>query len=239
MGQLCMYHQRYMPSHETVFYVPPVVHAGGNVLKSHGIVVKYLPPNTTAILQPMDQGILQNVKMNYKRSFLSRFLEELDSKQNFSLALKEINLNNVIYMAANSWDKIKSETIMKSRKKLLPKITIELAEIEENSTVRHECEDMLRNVRECRDINENEIEHWFTCDDNSTRQYMDDNELMSLCLQEDKENEEMETQEGTEENETNNCVSISLRQAINLCSDLIDYLDSQKETASSQMFSRK
>jgi hypothetical protein len=35
-----------------------------DILKSEGgnIFVKYLPPNMTALIQPMDQGVIQNMK---------------------------------------------------------------------------------------------------------------------------------------------------------------------------------
>ena len=35
----------------------------------------FLPPNTTSILQPMDQGILQTIKQSYKRDLLMRMLK--------------------------------------------------------------------------------------------------------------------------------------------------------------------
>ncbi len=35
----------------------------------------YLPPNTTSLLQPMDQGVIQNIKSLYKRDLLLRLLD--------------------------------------------------------------------------------------------------------------------------------------------------------------------
>ena len=34
----------------------------------------YLPPNTSSLIQPMDQGILENIKRRYKRDLLFRLL---------------------------------------------------------------------------------------------------------------------------------------------------------------------
>ncbi len=40
------------------------------------IKAMFLPPNTTAIIQPMDQGVLEAMKRNYKRSVLQKLLLE-------------------------------------------------------------------------------------------------------------------------------------------------------------------
>ena len=37
------------------------------------IVVKYLPPNVTALIQPIDQGVMTSVKCNYQSSILRKF----------------------------------------------------------------------------------------------------------------------------------------------------------------------
>ena len=42
------------------------------------IFVEYLPPNVTALIQPMDQGVLKALKLHYKRKLLRRLLIEDD-----------------------------------------------------------------------------------------------------------------------------------------------------------------
>ena len=34
----------------------------------------FLPPNTTSVIQPMDQGVLENVKRRYRRDLLRKLL---------------------------------------------------------------------------------------------------------------------------------------------------------------------
>ncbi|GBN77740.1 hypothetical protein AVEN_247460-1 [Araneus ventricosus] len=39
------------------------------------IKAAFLPPNVTALLQPMDQGVLQNVKCSYRKMLLRKLIE--------------------------------------------------------------------------------------------------------------------------------------------------------------------
>ena len=41
------------------------------------IIAKFLPPNVTALIQPMDQGVIQAVKKSYKKKVLSLLMTEV------------------------------------------------------------------------------------------------------------------------------------------------------------------
>jgi hypothetical protein len=45
-------------------------HPNEGILKSEdeNIFVKYLPPNVTALIQPMDQGVIQNTKTLHRKN---------------------------------------------------------------------------------------------------------------------------------------------------------------------------
>lgn len=47
------------------------------------IKLKFFPPNTTSILQPMDQGVIQNLKVHYRHRFLQRVLEAMDQGREY------------------------------------------------------------------------------------------------------------------------------------------------------------
>ena len=53
-------------------------HPPAEVLTSNDGKIKalFLPKNTTSKIQPLDQGIIQNVKMNYRKALMNRILEE-------------------------------------------------------------------------------------------------------------------------------------------------------------------
>ena len=51
-------------------------HPDCSVLVSHDKAIKamFLPPNTTALIRPMEQGVLEELKRRYRRSILQKFL---------------------------------------------------------------------------------------------------------------------------------------------------------------------
>ena len=50
--------------------------------KFSNITVEYLPPNTTAHIQPMDAGIIKSFKAKYKHFYCRHVLELFENKQN-------------------------------------------------------------------------------------------------------------------------------------------------------------
>ena len=57
---------------------PNVQHA----LKAIKLV--FLPPNTTSTLQPCDQGIIQNLKVHYRKFLLIKIITAVEAKEEFS-----------------------------------------------------------------------------------------------------------------------------------------------------------
>lgn len=76
-----------------------------------GIKALYLPANTTAIIQPMDQGVLEATKRRYKRSMLQKLLLEDKEGRSVIEFVKKINMKDVVYMSAAVWDDIPASTI--------------------------------------------------------------------------------------------------------------------------------
>ena len=88
----------------------------------------FLPPNTTSVIQPMDQGIIQATKMRYKRLFLKDVLvvhdeaedEESDNRGLKTLEnLKAYNLKSAIYNLSASWKAITQSTLLNAWNPLL------------------------------------------------------------------------------------------------------------------------
>ncbi|UYV67098.1 hypothetical protein LAZ67_4003879 [Cordylochernes scorpioides] len=91
------------------------------------IKCKLLPPNTTSVLQPMDQGVIVAFKRLYKRRQLESclvFSSDADQpnnsvgEQTFS-NLKKYDIKKAIFNFGNSWDELKSSTIRNGWKILL------------------------------------------------------------------------------------------------------------------------
>ncbi|XP_065834220.1 jerky protein homolog-like [Oscarella lobularis] len=85
------------------------------------IVTKFLPPNVTAILQPMDQGVLVQVKKKYQRKIFRNLLLQDEQEEGFLVRkfLSTINVKTVIELIAQAWDEVTPETLRKSWRKIL------------------------------------------------------------------------------------------------------------------------
>ena len=55
------------------------------------VTCMFLPPNTTSLIQPMDQGVLQAMKNHYKRKLLQKIIcdQDLDPTQNIKEIVKQ------------------------------------------------------------------------------------------------------------------------------------------------------
>jgi hypothetical protein len=84
------------------------------------ILAMFLPPNTTALIQPMDQNVIQNIKLNYRKSLLVNVLADPVHGKNLIDALKAINLKDAVFSLANCWKLVPQMLIKKSWKHLLP-----------------------------------------------------------------------------------------------------------------------
>lgn len=84
------------------------------------IVAKFLPPNVTSLIQPMDQGVLQALKRRYKKKLLRRLIIEDDRGVSVIDFLKTINMKTVADFIAEAWDEIQPSTLRKSWQKILP-----------------------------------------------------------------------------------------------------------------------
>ncbi|XP_064488391.1 tigger transposable element-derived protein 4-like [Ornithodoros turicata] len=67
------------------------------------IELAFLPANTTAALQPMDQGIIKNVKSFYRRHILERMI--------LCPGSYTVNLLSAMHMLARAWEQVTAATI--------------------------------------------------------------------------------------------------------------------------------
>jgi len=79
--------------------------------------VMFFPPNATAILQPLDQQIIQSMKLRYRKNLLM----DLASKRGTDIVakLKEINLKDVSIMIHQAWNDVPISVIQNAWKLLM------------------------------------------------------------------------------------------------------------------------
>ncbi|XP_069176903.1 jerky protein homolog-like [Procambarus clarkii] len=76
-------------------------HPRGDELVNGNIIGTFLPPNTTSVIQPMDQGIIKNLKHHYKRMFARRLNNQLGTLKDF---YKVFTIKSAIWTIASAWD---------------------------------------------------------------------------------------------------------------------------------------
>ena len=79
----------------------------------------FLPKNTTSDIQPLDQGIIANVKYHYKAILRKKIkaLTDIDSDTSALTLIKEIKIVHAVHMFSEAWDLVKPETIANCSKK--------------------------------------------------------------------------------------------------------------------------
>ena len=76
-----------------------------NLTLSH-VKIFFLPPNTTSMTQPMDAGIIKNLKCHYRRFLIRKRLLAVDSETGFKLDLLQ-----ALDWLKMSWDNVTPATI--------------------------------------------------------------------------------------------------------------------------------
>ena len=80
------------------------------------VEVMFLPPNTTSLIQPMDQGVIRSFKANYMKIFIVNVLE---SKENYEEAVKNFNMLHCVQNVVKAWSEVTEDTAANAWNKLL------------------------------------------------------------------------------------------------------------------------
>lgn len=89
-----------------------------------GVQIEYLPPNTTSLIQPMDQGIIRAFKPVYTHNALQHLAEAVDSDQDVLLKTywRKYTIASCLLNIQRPIQEIKNETLNACWKKLWPEM---------------------------------------------------------------------------------------------------------------------
>lgn len=94
--------------------------------------VQYLPPNVTALIQPMDQAVMATLKKRYRKTILEQRL--INFQGTVKEFLKKFTIKDAMDVMASSWDEVQAKTIHGSFNQILeqyeePQIVTEFVEL--------------------------------------------------------------------------------------------------------------
>lgn len=89
------------------------------------IKIVFLPPNTTPVLQPMDQGVIANFKAYYLRRVFKNLINYVDGPNQSTITefWKQFNIMNAVDNIKKSWDEVQETAMNGVWKKLWPECT--------------------------------------------------------------------------------------------------------------------
>ncbi|XP_066976300.1 tigger transposable element-derived protein 1-like [Macrobrachium rosenbergii] len=98
--------------------------AGGHPLdlSYKGVQLEFLPPNTTSLLQPMDQGVIRAFKALYARNSLHHLVTAMDSDSEFTQKeyWRKFTIATCLSIISQSLNDMKKETLNTCWNKLWP-----------------------------------------------------------------------------------------------------------------------
>ena len=77
------------------------------------IKLVFLPPNTTSVRQPMDQGIIRCFKAHYRKQLVKLILRSLDCNK----PLPKVSLLTALQLLTSAWNEVSQATIVNCFKK--------------------------------------------------------------------------------------------------------------------------
>ena len=86
-------------------------------LQLRSVTLHFLPPNTTAHIQPMDAGIIKAFKAHYRKQLVQHYIERVEKNEEQS-----VNLREALHMVKTPWDRVQVSTIVNCYRhvKILP-----------------------------------------------------------------------------------------------------------------------
>ncbi|XP_061923673.1 tigger transposable element-derived protein 1-like [Entelurus aequoreus] len=89
-----------------------------------GVHIELLPPNTTSLIQPMDQGVIRAFRALYTQSILQNLVDAKDSDENFTLKAywRDYIIASCLLNIQRAVSEIKSETLNVCWKKMWPEV---------------------------------------------------------------------------------------------------------------------
>ncbi|GBM16182.1 hypothetical protein AVEN_126448-1 [Araneus ventricosus] len=144
-----------------------------------------------ALIQPMDQNVIQNIKLGHRKLLLTNILNDPVHNENLVKTLKNVNLKDVVFNLANCWASVSTLLINKSWKNLLPNFID--SEVEENvQTGEIQLASLINQLQNTNPMSNTEALQWAAkADDSLARnEILRDDEIMRTVTAEGEDDDD-------------------------------------------------
>ena len=197
------------------------------------ITCLFLPPNTTFLIQPMDQGVLQAMKNRYKRKLLQKVIcsQDIDQTQSIKDIVKLHSVKDALYMLSDAWYEGSTESICKAYDKL--RINSDNSEPNSQPEFREDniAESMVEMLEHVQQLDNEEmpnarhVEDWLNLENElSTSPQMSDEEILATVVGDSTEGENVcsdEEDDGEDEK------LVSTKEAAQCFKKCLSWMESQ------------
>lgn len=197
--------EKNLPIKAVLLFDDTLWHPSVETLSVNDITAYDLPRNTTALIQPMNQGIIESLKRRYRGKLLcsSLFLNEQKGNIDAITYLKSLTIRNAVYWLINAWNEVTTNTIFKSWRNIL---SVECFE--------HETEDLLleptdqdllyflHQIKNYENVTQDAVRKWILKTDSIFPELPSNKEIIDIAIASDKhENENENIKEELKEEE--------------------------------------
>ena len=188
-----------------------------------------LKTHTTALIQPLDQGIIRVFKAHYRRELLSALVNCDEEMKNF---LKSINLKSVVYSVGLAWGSITSDTIQNCWKKCSREETVTT----ENCSVAEFTSSDVQSassVLHCKIMND-DLNDWVDIDKSEPiSEYISDEDIINAVHNKNDNEKQDDGEDGSVENDVDTEENIpNVNEVITHLNNVIMWMERQNESNS-------
>ncbi|GBM41671.1 hypothetical protein AVEN_46943-1 [Araneus ventricosus] len=143
-------------------------------------------------LKPIDQNVIQNIKLEYRKLLLTTILNDPLHNENLEKAQTFVNLKNVVFSLANCWASVSTLLINKSWKILLSNFIG--SEVEENvQTEEIQLASLINQLQNTNPMFNTEVLQWAAeADDSLARnKILTDDEIFRTVTAEDDDDDDV------------------------------------------------
>lgn len=187
-----------------------------------------LPPNCTAVIQPMDQNLIQNIKVAYRKSLLMHIISQEDG--DIMKLLKSFSLKDAILYLDQAWRSISEKNIQRSWTPLWPDLALEWEEEDDLplSDLRKQLQsdpvyadlkaikESLRTLEPTKDLTDEEITTWATGQNESYVEELTETEILEEVVKNRYDEDNLDTDNETASESTLKIKHVDAVKALSL-----------------------